>query len=96
MRNTRLAAVLRARTGAGMIINLCDTNGGTTLPNEMQQIVPDLRVALPCGSASIRNDCEMAVANTAVAVQAGAKWCRGTINGVGERCGNTNRNRSFR
>lgn len=48
-------AVLRAAHEAGaLIINLCDTNGGT-LPNEMQQIVSDLRVACrKCGSASIR------------------------------------------
>ena len=48
-------AVLRAAHEAGaLIINLCDTNGGT-LPNEMQQIVSDLRVPCrKCGSASIR------------------------------------------
>ena len=67
-------AVLRAAHEAGaLIINLCDTNGGT-LPNEMQQIVSDLRVALPEVRLGIHthNDCEMAVANTIVAVQAGA------------------------
>ena len=85
-------AVLRAAHEAGaLIINLCDTNGGT-LPNEMQQIVSDLRVALPEVRLGIHthNDCEMAVANTIVAVQAGAEMVQGTINGVGERCGNAN------
>ena len=85
-------AVLRAAHEAGaLIINLCDTNGGT-LPNELQQIVSDLRVALPEVRLGIHthNDCEMAVANTIVAVQAGAEMVQGTINGVGERCGNAN------
>lgn len=56
----------------------------------MQQIVSDLRVALPEVRLGIHthNDCEMAVANTIVAVQAGAEMVQGTINGVGERCGN--------
>ena len=85
-------AVLRAAHEAGaLIINLCDTNGGT-LPNEMQQIVSDLRVALPEVRLGIHrhNVCEMAVAKTIVAVQAGAEMVQGTINGVGERCGNAN------
>lgn len=91
MRNTRWRSCgPRTRPGA-LIINLCDTNGGT-LPNEMQQIVSDLRVALPEVRLGIHthNDCEMAVANTIVAVQAGAEMVQGTINGVGERCGNAN------
>ena len=85
-------AVLRAAHEAGaLIINLCDTNGGT-LPNEIRQIVSDLRVALPEVRLGIHthNDCEMAVANTIAAVQSGAEMVQGTINGVGERCGNAN------
>ena len=71
---------------------MCDTNGGT-LPDEVERIVAE--VARPRArraiSASIaHNDTENAVANSLAAVRAGARQVQGTINGLGERCGNAN------
>jgi len=69
---------------------LCDTNGGT-FPNEVLEITKTVvtrfktQVGIHC-----HNDCEMAVANSIAAVQAGATQVQGTINGIGERCGNAN------
>lgn len=86
-RQTILAA---AKSGARMIV-LCDTNGGT-LPEEIQRAVGEAREALsPFGTAvgiHCHNDCDLAVANSLAAVDAGAQQVQGTINGVGERCGN--------
>lgn len=69
---------------------LCDTNG-SALSNEIAAVVravgKDLRVPLGIHS---HNDSELAVANSLVAVQAGATQVQGTINGYGERCGNAN------
>jgi 2-isopropylmalate synthase len=71
-------------------IVLCDTNGGT-LPNEIQDIFLNVKnhIKVPLGIHT-HNDSELAVANTLVAVQAGASQVHGTINGFGERCGNAN------
>lgn len=76
--------------GADALV-LCDTNGGT-LPEEISQIVSEIHAALPDAVLGIHthNDCELAVANTLAAIQAGATQVQGTINGVGERCGNAN------
>src|SRR6516165_8958393 len=73
--------------GAGVII-LCDTNGGT-LPEEIVAAVQAARQALkaPLG-IHCHNDCDVAVANTLAAVAHGATQVQGTINGIGERCGN--------
>ncbi len=70
-------------------ITLCDTNGGT-LPSEISRIVSECVLAFPDVKFGIHthNDCELAVANTIAAVQAGCKMVQGTINGLGERCGN--------
>ncbi|GAB4505373.1 MAG: citramalate synthase [Anaerolineales bacterium] len=77
------------RGGAEMIV-LCDTNGGT-LPWELECIIRDLRPALACPfGIHAHNDSECAVANSLVAVREGATQVQGTINGVGERCGNAN------
>ncbi len=69
---------------------LCDTNGGC-LPHEIDRIVREVRqeVNLPLG-IHCHNDSDVAVANTLVAIQAGATHVQGTINGYGERCGNAN------
>ena len=82
-------ATLRAAADAGATrLVLCDTNGGT-LPDEIQEIVRsvtkaiDIPVAIHC-----HNDCDLAVANSLAAVTAGAVQVQGTINGIGERCGN--------
>lgn len=70
---------------------MCDTNGGT-LPHEIQEIVTMLQSQITRSQLGIHthNDCELAVANSLSAVQAGARQVQGTINGYGERCGNAN------
>jgi 2-isopropylmalate synthase len=77
------------RGGAEMVV-LCDTNGGT-LPWEVQRIISDLKPALayPFGIHT-HNDSECAVINSLTAIREGAIQVQGTINGVGERCGNAN------
>ena len=70
---------------------LCDTNGGT-LPHEVAEIVSKVIKVIPGENLGIHahNDTENAVANSLAAVQAGARQVQGTINGLGERCGNAN------
>jgi len=70
---------------------LCDTNGGT-LPHEVQRIVGDVCRRIPGSHVGIHchNDTENAVANSLAAIHAGARQVQGTINGLGERCGNAN------
>ncbi len=86
-------ACLRAAFDAGARwIVLCDTNGGV-LPAEVGQIVRDVIAAgIPGGRLGIHchNDTENAVANSLAAVDAGARQIQGTLNGLGERCGNAN------
>ncbi len=76
--------------GARWIV-LCDTNGGT-LPHEISKIVKEVTKHIPGKNLGIHahNDTENAVANSLVAVQAGVRQVQGTINGLGERCGNAN------
>ncbi len=76
--------------GARWVV-LCDTNGGT-LPHEVEQIVGAVTKAIPGGHIGIHahNDTEQAVANSLAAVRAGARQIQGTLNGLGERCGNAN------
>ena len=85
-----LAALRKARDAGAQWLVLCDTNGGT-LPGEVHEIVSRVRDELhtPLGIHT-HNDCELAVANTLAAVQAGARQIQGTINGYGKRCGNAN------
>ena len=77
-------------TGTGALV-LCDSNGGT-LTSEVTEIVTQLRKEMPKATFGIHthNDCELAVANSIAALQAGATHVQGTMNGVGERCGNAN------
>jgi 2-isopropylmalate synthase len=77
------------RGGAETVV-LCDTNGGT-LPWDLERIIQELKPALahPFGIHT-HNDSECAVVNSLMAVRAGAIQVQGTINGVGERCGNAN------
>jgi len=77
------------RAGADVLC-LCDTNGGT-LPHRLAEIVRDVRARFD-GVLGIHchNDSEVAVANTIVAVEAGATHVQGCLNGYGERCGNAN------
>src|ERR1700743_1788320 len=76
--------------GARWVV-LCDTNGGT-LPHEGEPIVRDVCKAIPGDHVGIHahNDPEQAVANSFAAVRAGARQIQGTLNGLGERCGNAN------
>ncbi len=76
--------------GARWVI-LCDTNGGT-LPHEIEQIVRAVCEQVPGSHLGIHahNDTEQAVANSLAAVRAGARQIQGTLNGIGERCGNAN------
>ena len=70
---------------------LCDTNGGT-LPHEVGEIVSKVTKVIPGKNLGIHahNDTENAVANSLTAIQAGVRQVQGTINGLGERCGNAN------
>jgi len=76
--------------GARWVV-LCDTNGGT-LPNEVGEIVNKITKVIPGKNLGIHahNDTENAVSNSLTAVLAGARQIQGTINGLGERCGNAN------
>jgi 2-isopropylmalate synthase len=76
-----------ASAGASVVI-LCDTNGGT-MPERIAEVVQVVRQELPCDiGIHCHNDCELAVANSLAAVRAGATQVQGTMNGIGERCGN--------
>lgn len=74
--------------GGAMIVVMCDTNGGT-MPEEIAAITKQAAaaVSVPLGIHT-HNDCELAVANSLAAIAAGATHVQGTINGLGERCGN--------
>src|ERR1700730_3465217 len=76
--------------GARWVV-LCDTNGGT-LPHEVEKIVAEVVKLVPGDNVGIHahNDTECAVANSRAAVRAGARQIQGTLNGLGERCGNAN------
>ncbi|MBA7561819.1 (R)-citramalate synthase [subsurface metagenome] len=78
-----------AEAGAGCLV-LCDTNGGT-LPNEIATAVEAAKkvTTVPLGIHA-HNDSGLAMGNTLAAVNAGVTQVQGTLNGYGERCGNTN------
>ncbi|MFN2306305.1 MAG: citramalate synthase [Paracoccaceae bacterium] len=87
-----LEAVHAAFESGARWIVLCDTNGGT-LPEEVRDIVGQVVASgIPGDRLGIHthNDTENAVANTLAAVLAGARQIQGTLNGLGERCGNAN------
>ena len=85
-----LRCLLAAQEAGADCLVLCDTNGGT-LPGEVQRIICEISPSLntPVGIHA-HNDAECAVANSLVAVESGASHVQGTINGLGERCGNAN------
>ncbi|MFC1583063.1 citramalate synthase [Candidatus Neomarinimicrobiota bacterium] len=85
-----LAMIKAAEQAGADTIVLCDTNGGT-MPSEVAEIVSKVhkQIKTTLGIHN-HNDGDMAVANTLVAVQSGVAHVQGTINGVGERCGNAN------
>lgn len=84
-------AVVRAAAAAGADgVVLCDTNGGV-LTGPLRDAVARVVAAVDCQvGIHTHNDCELAVANTLAAVEAGARQVQGTINGYGERVGNAN------
>jgi 2-isopropylmalate synthase len=86
-----LACAQAAYDAGARWIVLCDTNGGT-LPHEVEAIVGAVSKVIPGDHVGIHahNDTEQAVANSLAAVRAGARQIQGTLNGVGERCGNAN------
>ncbi|MFC4624153.1 citramalate synthase [Daeguia caeni] len=76
--------------GARWVI-LCDTNGGTQ-PSEIAEIVKSVSKVVPGENLGIHahNDTEQAVAVSLAAIDAGVRQVQGTLNGIGERCGNAN------
>jgi len=76
--------------GARWVV-LCDTNGGA-LPDEVERIVGAVCEKIPGSHVGIHchNDTENAVANSLAAIRVGARQIQGTLNGLGERCGNAN------
>ena len=86
-----LKVLIAAKEAGADTLCLCDTNGATfpdkiaEITKEVTQSLPDVKIAIHC-----HNDIGVAVANTLMAVTSGARQVQGTINGVGERCGNAN------
>ncbi|MDK9720150.1 MAG: citramalate synthase [Rhodospirillales bacterium] len=78
------------KAGARWVV-LCDTNGGA-LPHEITEIVTKVSAKVPGSHLGIHchNDSDNAVANSVAAVRAGVRQVQGTLNGLGERCGNAN------
>ncbi len=86
-----LACLKAAQDAGARWIVLCDTNGGT-LPHEVGRIVSEVIEYIPGDQLGIHahNDTENAVANSLSAINAGVRQVQGTLNGLGERCGNAN------
>jgi 2-isopropylmalate synthase len=78
-----------AHDARASVLILCDTNGGT-LPEQVAETVAAVRRALPRAELGIHchNDSDVATANSLAAVAQGATQVQGTVNGIGERCGN--------
>ncbi|WP_132033200.1 citramalate synthase [Aquabacter spiritensis] len=90
-RTFALACARAAYEAGARWVVLCDTNGGT-LPHEIEAIIADVLTVVPGDHLGIHahNDTEQAVANSLAAVRAGVRQIQGTLNGLGERCGNAN------
>jgi 2-isopropylmalate synthase len=86
-----LACAKAAYDAGARWVVLCDTNGGA-LPHEVERITAEVAEHIPGERLGIHthNDTENAVANSLAAVRAGARQVQGTLNGLGERCGNAN------
>ncbi len=80
-----------AYTAGARWVVLCDTNGGT-LPHEIERIVTEVLSFVPGANLGIHahDDTGNAVANSLAAVRTGVRQVQGTLNGLGERCGNAN------
>jgi 2-isopropylmalate synthase len=90
-REYALKSLEAAIAGGAQCLVLCDTNGGT-LTSALMEIIKAVKKRLPKVPLGIHahNDSELAVANSIAAVELGCDQVQGTINGVGERCGNAN------
>ena len=86
-----LACIRAAHDAGASWLVLCDTNGGT-MPDDVYRIVSEVRAKLPSAALGIHahNDTDQAVAVTLAAVRGGVRQIQGTLNGLGERCGNAN------
>ncbi len=90
-----LSTIDRAVDAGADCIVLCDTNGGT-LPMEVSAMITEVQEHFKSSGRKValgihsHNDGESAVANSLLAVSLGASHIQGTMNGVGERCGNAN------
>ncbi|WP_281018754.1 MULTISPECIES: citramalate synthase [unclassified Minwuia] len=86
-----IACIRAAVEGGARWVVLCDTNGGT-LPGDVERIAAEAAKHVPGTNLGIHahNDTENAVANSLAAVRAGVRQVQGTLNGLGERCGNAN------
>jgi 2-isopropylmalate synthase len=86
-----LECVAAAHDAGARWIVLCDTNGGS-MPEEVERIFEAVAKTIPHGKLGIHahNDTEQAVAVSLAAVRGGARQIQGTLNGLGERCGNAN------
>ena len=89
--NYALSCIKTAYDNGARWIVLCDTNGGT-FPDEISKIVREVSKIIPGKNLGIHahNDTGNAVANSLAAILSGARQIQGTINGLGERCGNAN------
>ena len=85
-----LRCAAEAAYAGAAVVCLCDTNGAS-LPRFVEGVVAEVieKLAVPVG-VHIHNDSDCAVANSLIAVAAGARQVQGTMNGYGERCGNAN------
>lgn len=85
-----LQTILAAEKAGADCIILCDTNGGS-MPEEVRRAVADVKTKIktPLGIHT-HNDMEFAVANSIAAIEEGCLQVQGTLNGLGERCGNAN------
>ena len=85
-----IKAIKEAESAGANWIVLCDTNGGS-LPDEIDLIFKEVKSSVSTKlGIHAHNDSELAVANSLRAVRAGAEQVQGTVNGIGERCGNAN------
>ena len=90
-KNYAISCIKSAYDNGARWVVLCDTNGGT-FPHEVTEIVSEVIKHIPGKNLGIHahNDTGNAVANSLAAVLTGVRQIQGTINGLGERCGNAN------